>query len=116
MTSLWNCRRKSPGWSQLEQAIRRTLSLRTDNAHSLPRDEKDSRQNSPSALSSPRLRRVIERMHAGLSSEIDLKTLAVESGYSRNHFLKMLREATGYPPPRKASALASKGSSEANEE
>src|SRR6202012_968198 len=32
---------------------------------------RDSRQNFPNVLSSPRLRRVIDRMHGGLSSEID---------------------------------------------
>jgi AraC family transcriptional regulator len=37
-------------------------------------------------------------MHAGLSSDIDLRTLAMESGYSRNHFLRMFRQATGYTP------------------
>jgi AraC family transcriptional regulator len=37
-------------------------------------------------------------MEAGLSSDLDLKTLAIESGYSRNHFLRMFRAATGYSP------------------
>jgi AraC-like DNA-binding protein len=59
---------------------------------------RDSRQNSQNVLSSPRLRRVIDRMHAGFSSEIDLKTLAIERGYSCNHFLEMFREATGHSP------------------
>lgn len=55
-------------------------------------------QNSSNFLSGPRLRRVIDRMQAALSSDLDLKTLAVESGYSRNHFLRMFRAATGYSP------------------
>jgi AraC family transcriptional regulator len=52
------------------------------------------------ALSGPRLRRVLDRMEADLSSELNLKTLANESGYSRNHFLKMFREATHCSPHR----------------
>ena len=57
----------------------------------------DSRRNFPNVLSSsPRLRRIIEPMHAGLSSEIDLKKLAMENGYSGNYVLKMFREATGH--------------------
>ena len=59
---------------------------------------RDRYLNSPNVLSSPRLRRVIERMYVGLSSEIDLKALAIESGYGRNHFLKMFPEATGHSP------------------
>jgi transcriptional regulator GlxA family with amidase domain len=37
-------------------------------------------------------------MEADLSSELDLKTLAIESGYSRNPFLRMFREATHHTP------------------
>jgi AraC family transcriptional regulator len=50
------------------------------------------------ALSGPRLQRVLDRMEADLSSELDLKTLAIESGYSRNPFLRMFREATHHTP------------------
>jgi AraC family transcriptional regulator len=46
------------------------------------------------------LRRVIERMNANLSTDLDLKTLAAESGYSRNHFLRMFRAATECTPHR----------------
>jgi AraC-like DNA-binding protein len=59
---------------------------------------RDCRRSSPNVLSPPRLRRVIERMHAALSSEIDLKTLAIESGYGRNHFLRMFWETTAHTP------------------
>lgn len=52
------------------------------------------------ALSGPPLRRVLERMQADLSSQLDLQTLAVESGYSRSHFLKMFREAMHCTPHR----------------
>jgi AraC family transcriptional regulator len=50
------------------------------------------------ALPLPRLRRVIERMRADLCIDLDLKTLAAESGYSRNHFLRMFRTATNFSP------------------
>jgi AraC family transcriptional regulator len=43
------------------------------------------------------LRRVIERMH-NLGTELSLQVLAKESGYSRVHFVRMFRAATGYTP------------------
>ena len=43
------------------------------------------------------LRRVIERMR-NLDSNLSLEMLAKESGYSRVHFLRMFRAATGYAP------------------
>ena len=44
------------------------------------------------------LRRVIERMQSDFSVNLDLETLATESGYSRAHFLRMFRAATGRTP------------------
>lgn len=52
------------------------------------------------ALSVPRLRRVIDRMATDLSDDLSLDTLARESGYSRAHFLRMFRAATGNTPHR----------------
>jgi AraC family transcriptional regulator len=46
------------------------------------------------------LRRVLERMQADLSANIDLAALASESGYSRAHFLRTFRAATGQTPHR----------------
>lgn len=46
------------------------------------------------------LRRVLERMEAGLSANLDLAALAAETGYSRAHFLRMFRAATGQTPHR----------------
>ena len=46
------------------------------------------------------LRRVLERMQADLSADIDLATLAAASGYSRAHFLRTFRAATGQTPHR----------------
>src|SRR5262249_30805935 len=43
------------------------------------------------------LRRVIERMRNS-DSKLSLHVLAKESGYSRVHFLRMFRAATGYAP------------------
>src|SRR5262249_13548347 len=43
------------------------------------------------------LRRVIERMRNS-DSKLSLQMLATESGYSRVHFLRMFRAATGYAP------------------
>jgi AraC family transcriptional regulator len=50
------------------------------------------------ALPTHKLRRVIERMNADLSIDLDLKTIAAESGYSRDHFLRMFRAATEHTP------------------
>src|SRR5262249_16869208 len=43
------------------------------------------------------LRRVIERMHM-FDSDLSLQALANESGYSRVHFVRMFKAATGYSP------------------
>jgi AraC family transcriptional regulator len=43
------------------------------------------------------LRRVIERMR-NLDTDLSLQVLAQESGYSRVHFIRMFRAATGYAP------------------
>ena len=44
------------------------------------------------------LRRVLERMNSEFSTDLSLTTLAAESGYSRAHFLRMFRAATGQTP------------------
>ena len=46
------------------------------------------------------LRRVLDRMRVDLSETVDLATLAAETGYSRAHFLRMFRAATGQSPHR----------------
>jgi AraC family transcriptional regulator len=46
------------------------------------------------------LRRVLERMHADLHANLNLQALAAETGYSRSHFLRMFRQATGRTPHR----------------
>jgi AraC family transcriptional regulator len=50
-----------------------------------------------SALPRHILRRVTERMR-NLDTESSLQVLAKESGYSRVHFVRMFRAATGYTP------------------
>lgn len=47
-----------------------------------------------------RLRRVVKRMEADRSEDLDLRTLASESGYSKSHFLRIFHGATGYTPHR----------------
>lgn len=44
------------------------------------------------------LNRVLDRMKADLSSNINLNSLAAESGYSRSHFLRMFRADMGCSP------------------
>ncbi len=44
------------------------------------------------------LQGVLERMKADLAADLDLNTLAAESGYSRSHFLRTFRAAMGCSP------------------
>jgi AraC family transcriptional regulator len=56
-------------------------------------------QNSSARPLPPRiLRRIRERIEAELDTELSLALLAKESGYSRAHFLRMFRAATGLTP------------------
>jgi AraC family transcriptional regulator len=64
----------------------------------LVRTQRDQGAAFQNRLPVPRLRRVVDRMQADLSTDLDLKALAAESGYSRNHFLRMFRTATGFTP------------------
>jgi AraC family transcriptional regulator len=62
---------------------------------------KEKRNNRPAASALPRhlLRRVIERMN-DLDVNLDLQSLANETGYSRAHFVRMFHAATGQTPHR----------------
>jgi AraC family transcriptional regulator len=51
-----------------------------------------------SALPQNVLRRVVELMEDNIEGSVDLAALASESGYSRAHFLRMFRAATGQTP------------------
>ena len=53
-----------------------------------------------SSLPGPALRRVLDRMHADPAADWRLATLANESGFSNNHFIRMFRGATGFTPHR----------------
>jgi AraC family transcriptional regulator len=44
------------------------------------------------------LRRVLERMHDELDSDLSLSTLAAESGYSRAQFMRLFKAASGQTP------------------
>jgi AraC family transcriptional regulator len=60
-----------------------------------------SHTSSRSSPLPPRLlRRVVDLMRADVSANLDLATLAAESGYSRAHFLRTFRAATGQTPHR----------------
>jgi AraC family transcriptional regulator len=63
-------------------------------ARSLPQEEQPKRQPLPRHL----LRRVLERMHVELDSDLSLSTLAAEAGYSRAHFMRMFKAAMGVTP------------------
>ena len=60
-------------------------------------DAPPSTGKQPSPLPRHILRRVIDRMR-NVDTELSLQALAKESGYSRVHFVRMFRAATGYPP------------------
>ncbi|ADV82029.1 helix-turn-helix domain-containing protein [Terriglobus saanensis] len=62
---------------------------------------REQRQQEPQKMSTlPRylLQRIVELMHTNLASDLSLATLASESGYSRAHFVRMFRAATGQTP------------------
>jgi len=49
-------------------------------------------------LPAPRLRRILNKIEAEFARDLSLTELAEESGYSRAHFLRMFRAATGKTP------------------
>ncbi len=51
-----------------------------------------------SALPARILNRIKEKIESDLEADLRLETLAAESGYSRGHFLRMFRVATGMTP------------------
>jgi len=58
----------------------------------------DTRPECISALPQRLLNRVREKIEANLDTDLSLDSLAEESGYSRAHFLRMFRAATGVTP------------------
>jgi AraC family transcriptional regulator len=44
------------------------------------------------------LRRVLDKMNAEVAGDLDLNTLAAESGYSRSHLLRVFRTGMGCSP------------------
>jgi AraC family transcriptional regulator len=57
-----------------------------------------SQSSSPSVLPPRKLTRVKELIEANLEGDLSLKILARESGYSRAHFARLFRAATGMTP------------------
>jgi AraC family transcriptional regulator len=67
----------------------------------LYKSRSEATQNSSANPLPPRiLRRIRDRIEAELDTELSLASLAKESGYSRAHFLRMFRAATGLTPHR----------------
>jgi len=65
----------------------------------LYKNPSEATQNSSAKPLPPRiLRRIRDRIEAELDTELSLASLAKESGYSRAHFLRMFRAATGLTP------------------
>jgi AraC family transcriptional regulator len=62
------------------------------------REETPLKTVQPNGLPQPCLRRVLDRMHSEFDTGLGLAALAAESGYSRAHFLRMFRAATGKTP------------------
>src|SRR5258705_13821967 len=50
------------------------------------------------ALSNRALRRVLDKMRAEVASDLNLNSLAAESGYSKSHFLRVFRVGVGCSP------------------
>jgi AraC family transcriptional regulator len=73
-----------------------TLSLATRPL--LANAKPQARRPTSQPLPPHRLRKVIQLMAAGHWEELDLETLALESGYSQSYFLQTFRAATGYTP------------------
>jgi AraC family transcriptional regulator len=61
-------------------------------------DSKSEHSSSVEPLPPRILRRIRDRIEAELDTELSLASLANESGYSRAHFLRMFRAATGLTP------------------
>jgi AraC family transcriptional regulator len=71
------------------------LALRFRQLSGATRDPKPSQSGKmPTRI----LQRVLDRMRADLATNLDLHTIAAESGYSRTHFLRTFRASTGYSP------------------
>lgn len=76
------------------------LALASRFVANLQRRPEAPRENTAQPLSAARLRRVVDRMTSDFSKDLSLDLLAEESGYSRAHFLRMFRSATGSTPHR----------------
>jgi AraC family transcriptional regulator len=51
------------------------------------------------------LQRVLDLMKTDLATDLDVNTLAAESGYSRSHFLRTFRAAMGCSPHQRLTRL-----------
>ncbi|MFJ7797274.1 helix-turn-helix domain-containing protein [Pseudomonas sp. NPDC096950] len=60
--------------------------------------QKGLRTREQTALPGHLLRRVLDKIGSEYSEDLGLAEMAIESGYSRSHFLRMFRAATGRTP------------------
>jgi AraC family transcriptional regulator len=77
------------------ETLAHALAMRFLLDESRPEDTKNS---SVTPLPPRILRRIRDRIEAELDTNLSLGSLARESGYSRAHFLRMFRAATGLTP------------------
>src|SRR5882757_3151384 len=63
-----------------------------------PAERRTARTSTCGKLQNRMLQRVLDRMKADLATDLDVNTLAAESGYSRSHFLRTFRTAIGCSP------------------
>jgi AraC family transcriptional regulator len=64
----------------------------------LSRGLQDQKSSKSGKMPTRILQRVLDRMSADFATDLDLRTIAAESGYSRTHFLRTFRASTGYSP------------------
>jgi AraC family transcriptional regulator len=85
----------SPGGRVFAESLLCALAVRLQQSYGMsPPTGPRARNGLPKA----RLNRVIEYIEANLNREIALAALAETAGYSRSHFLRMFRTATGHTP------------------
>ena len=82
----------------LERVLEHVTRLASTNATGLISGTQVPRPSPCGKLRNRLLQRVLDRMKADLATDLDLGTLAAESGYSRSHFLRTFRAAMGCSP------------------
>jgi AraC family transcriptional regulator len=86
-----------PGGRLFGESLLCALAVRLQQKYGVNPSTSPKPQN---GLPKARLNRVIEYIEANLDREIALAAMAETAGYSRSHFLRMFRSATGHTPHR----------------